>query len=332
MTDSFFIDFDVILCVAIGKFEHFDDIDSNIDADVAKKIDETNKTNEVDFFMNLNVTFSVKTRKFESFDVLDEIDDVIDFWIWCSRMCSWNLFLKLKFASQCLHVIFEQLTCLICSRSRVIDENWAKHSTHKWYWNEKCETHDEINDFDVNSNEIIKNAYVRFLSKFCIMLKIWSLNHANANSRKHLNNKSNTFCFRYWCWVCWKCCKKFITLLYRSNFKISHISVESNISISTKIDVEFEISMTFCWTSCSINSTRFFVSHLIWHSVNLISRCVCFWIFCSVDWAFFCSWVFLTRSVLRLTRSVFCSISLINSQENLWTNFLLIKIILCQII
>ena len=86
--DAISVCFDVILNVAIEKCEHFDDIKSNIetkqniDFDVAKKIDETNKTNEtneIDFFINLNVTFSVKIRKFEFFDVLNEIDDVIDF-------------------------------------------------------------------------------------------------------------------------------------------------------------------------------------------------------------------------------------------------------------
>ena len=46
LIDNFFIDFDVILNVAIEKCEHFDDIDAkqNIDFDIAKKINE--KTNE----------------------------------------------------------------------------------------------------------------------------------------------------------------------------------------------------------------------------------------------------------------------------------------------
>ena len=68
LTDSFFIDFDVILCVAIEKLEHFDDIDSDIDVDVAKKIDETNETNEqmiVDFFLILYVNSDVENRKFD---------------------------------------------------------------------------------------------------------------------------------------------------------------------------------------------------------------------------------------------------------------------------
>ena len=73
----------MILNVAIKRFEHFDNIDSNIDAkqnidfDVAKKINETNETNKtnetnetdeqmiVDFFSILHVDFDVKSRKFE---------------------------------------------------------------------------------------------------------------------------------------------------------------------------------------------------------------------------------------------------------------------------
>ena len=237
LTDNFFIDFDVILSVAIEKFEHFDDIDSDIDVNVAEKIDETDETCEtneqmiVDFFLILYVNSDVKIQKFEFFDVINEIDDAIDFWIWCSRICSWNLFLKLKSASQCLQIICEFVQWnWICFNRRFIDEKWTKHSTHEWYCDEEFKI--KINDFAINSSEIIENAHVKSLSKFCMMLKIWFLNHANAKSRTHLNNKSNTFCFKYWCWICWKFCKKFIILLYRSNFKISHMRIESKISIS----------------------------------------------------------------------------------------------------
>ena len=68
---AIFVCFDVILNVAIKKCEHFDDIDSNIDINVARKIDETNEINEtneqmiVDFFLILYVNSDVKNRKFE---------------------------------------------------------------------------------------------------------------------------------------------------------------------------------------------------------------------------------------------------------------------------
>ena len=62
-TTAFFIDFELILYVAIGKFEHFDVkicetifVENIWLRDVAKRINETNETNEqmiVDFFENL---------------------------------------------------------------------------------------------------------------------------------------------------------------------------------------------------------------------------------------------------------------------------------------
>ena len=87
MIDNFFIDFDVILCVAIEKFEHFDDIDSNIDVNVAKKIDETNEQlnvaistrfdvkfrviNIVAIFVCFDVISNVAIKKYEFFDDID---------------------------------------------------------------------------------------------------------------------------------------------------------------------------------------------------------------------------------------------------------------------
>ena len=245
-------------------------------------------------------------------------------------MCSWSLFLKLKSCSHCLQMTLKQaFSCLICFRNRLNEKNWAEHSTHEWYWDEKCET-DVVNDwfsvFDASSNEIVENAHARFRPKSCMMMKLdWFLNHANAKFRRHLSNKSSTFDSQYrsWCCICWRCFRKSITLLYRSNSKISHMSVESNIPISTEIDVDFEISMTFWWAFCSINSI--FASHLIWHSVNLTSRCVCFWIFCSVSWTFFC----LNSSIAKifafayiwdcnLVNSIWSLISSTNEQSELW--------------
>ena len=79
---AIFVCFDVISNDAIKKCEFFDNIDSNMNVNVAKKIDETNETNEqtiADFFMILYVNSDVKIRKSEFFDVTDEINNVIDF-------------------------------------------------------------------------------------------------------------------------------------------------------------------------------------------------------------------------------------------------------------
>ena len=72
--DAISVCFDIILNVAIKKHEFFDDISSNIDTnqnidfDIAKKINETNETNEqinVDFFFILHVNSETKIRKFK---------------------------------------------------------------------------------------------------------------------------------------------------------------------------------------------------------------------------------------------------------------------------
>ena len=112
-TIAFFIDFDLILYIAIEKFEHFDDkncetifVENIWLRDVAKKINETNETKKhsiVDFFLILYVDFDVKTRKSKL---------LIDFRTWCWRICSWNLLLKLKFCLQRLQ-IRTQTICLI---------------------------------------------------------------------------------------------------------------------------------------------------------------------------------------------------------------------------
>ena len=108
LIDNFFIEFDLILNVVTEKCEYFIDTNSNIDVNIAKKIDETNEMNEINFFLILYVNFDVKNRKFDL--------------IYCSRMWLWNKFLKLKFCSQCLQITFEQLICLICFKNRIIDE------------------------------------------------------------------------------------------------------------------------------------------------------------------------------------------------------------------
>ena len=102
LTDNFFIDFDVISSVAIKRCEHFNDTDSNIDVDVAKKIEnfsETNETNEqttVDFFAILHANSSARIWKSKF---------LTNFRAWCWRICSWNLLLKLKIWLQRRHVI-----------------------------------------------------------------------------------------------------------------------------------------------------------------------------------------------------------------------------------
>ena len=65
----------MILCVAIEKFEHFDDIDSNIDVNVAKKIDETNEQLNVAISTRFDVKFRVINivAIFVCFDVISNV-------------------------------------------------------------------------------------------------------------------------------------------------------------------------------------------------------------------------------------------------------------------
>ena len=89
-TIAFFIDFELILYVAIEKCERVDTmINSKIIEnqnfwffDVAKKINETNETNKqinVNLFFILHVCSDAKIRKFKF---------LTNFWTWCSRTYS----------------------------------------------------------------------------------------------------------------------------------------------------------------------------------------------------------------------------------------------------
>ena len=112
MTIAFFIDFDLILYIAIEKFKHFDDKNCEIIfveniwfRNVTKKINETNcKTNKqifVDFFA---IWYTISDAKIRKFKLLK------NFRTWCSRINSWNLLLKLKFCLQYLY--FRTLTII----------------------------------------------------------------------------------------------------------------------------------------------------------------------------------------------------------------------------
>ena len=103
LTDNFFIDFDVILSVAIVKCKFLNEtnrqdifVENIWLRDVAKKIDETkceiNEEMIADFFAILYADLNAKTRKSKL---------LTDFRAWCWRICSWNLLLKLNIWLQC---------------------------------------------------------------------------------------------------------------------------------------------------------------------------------------------------------------------------------------
>ena len=145
-TIALFIDFELILYVAIEKFEHFDDrnyetifVENIWFRDVAKKLDETNETNRfsvVDFFLILHVNSDVVIRKSEF---------LIDFRTWCWRMCSWNLLLKLKFCLQCLQIRAQT----ICRIENFFIDFDAESSAHNW----KLNHFDESDSVSCKKNE-----------------------------------------------------------------------------------------------------------------------------------------------------------------------------------
>ena len=106
LNDSFLIDCDVILSVAIVRFERFDEVtvlknvsDSNIwFRDVAERIDwancEVSEQVTADFSAILYADSSVETRKSEL---------LTDFRTLCSWMCSKSSLLKSKSCLHCLH-------------------------------------------------------------------------------------------------------------------------------------------------------------------------------------------------------------------------------------
>ena len=168
-------------------------------------------------------------------------------------MCSWNLFFESKIFSQCLQTIFLQTISWICYNNRVNDEKNAKQFKHEWYCDERKanETKEKfwIENFAENFAEnamikIFSHSFRLFLTisfSFCFLYQI------NAKLRRQSNNRINKSDFRYWCWHCRNCCKKFAISLNRLNFWISQTSVASKKSIFAATKIDFVIS------SCKTN-------------------------------------------------------------------------------
>ena len=97
------------------------------------------------------------------------------------------------------------------------------------------------------------------------------MNHSKTKSQKHFDNKFSKSDLRYWCWHCWRFCKKFAISLYNSNSDSSH-AVESKILIFWSFDVCFAVSMIF-------NSARFAIFRALrfarFWAIDFNSRCSC---------------------------------------------------------
>ena len=103
-------------------------------------------------------------------------------------------------------------------------------------FNWRFERLDEARLDDVSAEE---NAFVRIvLKRFNEVNFDWSFNHSEARSQRHFDNSFSRSDLRYWCWHCWRFCRKFAISLYSSNSDLSHV-VESKISIFWSLSVDF---------------------------------------------------------------------------------------------
>ena len=216
--NTIFIDFYIVSNVEIEKFERFNRvIVSNVIAN--SNIDFWNFANETNDTCVTNDFFSIS--HIELIALIERWEFLTNFRTSWLRICSYNFLLKLKLCLQNLQIIrthviskFDEFSIDFDMTSNVL--NW------------KFERLDETRLDNVFAKE---NAFVKIvLKRFNEINFDWSFNHFEAKSQKHFDNSFSKFDLRYWCWHCWRFCKKFAISLYNSNSDLSH-AVESKISI-----------------------------------------------------------------------------------------------------
>ena len=167
-------------CAFVIKINKYDDsVDAVIDLNVIEKIKR-----EFDELMWL---FSLSTKR-----CLSVLSDIL----LCRRTCSWNLLFDANIFSQCLHVKFlEQFFC-VWVNNRDVDENWASHSRHRWYF---CDEESIIVwsklISEVDENEKVFVMIV--LKSFNEVNLSWYLSHCNAEPRRHWKKTFNMLFFLY---------------------------------------------------------------------------------------------------------------------------------------
>ena len=188
----FFINSDTVSDALDVKCEFFDEvivskimIDSNFCFDVAIKIsnfcevDEANESMTVDFLIVSHIDLNVSTKRNEF---------LTDFLACCSRTCSRNFFLKLKFELQRMQTMF----AILIFANETFAKSTRKISIHSF------------NDVD-------------------FMIVCLSNQISKVKFQRQVNNSKSKFDFRYKCWHCWRRCKNFANSL---NFRFSHVKVE----------------------------------------------------------------------------------------------------------
>ena len=256
--DNFFVDFDAVSSAEDWKVERFSKvIASNVTAD--SNIDCWNLVNDSCEFCEASDLFSISHTKLTA--LIERCEFLTNFEASWLRICSYNSLLKLKLCLQSLQIVLA-----ICwSDAFFVDFDIAT-SVQSW----KFELLDEARREKIFAKE---NAFARILLKrFNEVNFDWSLNHSDAKSHRHFDNRLSRFDLRYWCRRCSKCYRKLATSRYKSNSSLSNINVESKISIFWNIDVDFAVFMIF-------NSIRFATFRtlrfaLFW-AIAFNSRCFC---------------------------------------------------------
>ena len=254
---DFFVDFDVISNAKNWKIERFNKmIASNVIAN--SNIEFWNFVNDSCDFCETNDFFSISHTKLTV--LIEKWKFLIDFRISWLRICSYNFLLKLKFCLQSLQII---RTFVISEFDKISIDSNIISSVFNW----------KFEFFETRRTNVFENVFVKILSKrFNEINSNWILNHSDAKSHRHFDNKFSKFDLRYWCWHCWKCCKKIAISLYKSNSNLSNANVESKISIFWNFDVCFVVFMIFNSIRFAIFRTLRFARFWI---IDFNFRCFC---------------------------------------------------------
>ena len=245
-----------------------------------------------DLFVNSDLVFNARSERFERFSIVIDLNAVansnIEFWDfadWANntcvtndfflilhtklialierwefltsfrtswlRICSYNFSLKLKFCLQILQIIWT--TCWF-------DAFFIDFDITSSVFNWRFEFFDETRREDVSENVFAR----ALLKRFNEMNSNWILNHSDARSHRHFDNRFSKFDLRYRCWHCLRCCKKIATSLYSSNSDSLH-AVESKISIFWSVDVDLTVCFAFEIFLNSFRLTTFETSDMIFN-------------------------------------------------------------------
>ena len=224
-----------------------------------------NFVNDLCDFCETNDFFSISHTKLTV--LIERWKFLIDFKTSWLRICSYNFLLKLKFCFS----KFDEVSIDSDIISNVF--NW------------------KFEFLEARRTDASENTFAKILSKrFNEINSNWILNYSNAKSHKHFDNKFNKSDLRYWCWHCWKCCKKIAISLYKLNSNLSDANVESKISIFWNFDVCFVVFIIF-------NSIRFAIFRTL--------RFVRFWV---IDFNFrcFCEKKIFVKIISKRNRKLKC--------------------------